>query len=200
MKQYVKEIDGNTVIKTHNQIVIKSQRTIKDKDGNDKVVTMNTYNPTEEMVLADGWVEYVPPTPPEPSAEELLERARVARLDDLRRHDESSEVNDCIIVYQGEETHYWANKDERNDLKNAVRDCIAMGRDTYRLDLRDKGVSIALPCEALLQMLSALEIYAIDCYNRTTDHEFVIKALTTLEEVEAYDFKVGYPSKLTFTA
>ena len=193
MKQYVKEIDGNTVIKTRNQIVIKSQRTIKDKDGNDKVVGTNTYNPTEEMVLADGWVEYVPPTPPEPSAEELLERARVARLDDLRRHDESSEVNDCIIVYQGEEIHYWANKTERNDLKNAVRDCIAMGRDTYRLDLRDKGVSIALPCEALLQMLSALEIYAIDCYNRTTDHEFAIKSLTTKDEIEAYDFKVGYP-------
>lgn len=180
MKRYTKQIDGKTVIKKRQEIVIR-------RDGR------VTYNPTEEMVLADGWVEYVPPTPPEPSAEELLERARVARLDDLRRHDESSEVNDCIIVYQGEEIHYWANKTERNDLKNAVRDCIAMGRDTYRLDLRDKGVSIALPCEALLQMLSALEIYAIDCYNRTTDHEFAIKSLTTKDEIEAYDFKVGYP-------
>lgn len=44
MKQYTK--DGH--IKTRNQIVIR-------KDG------MNTYNPTEEMILADGWVEYVPP-------------------------------------------------------------------------------------------------------------------------------------------
>lgn len=42
-------------------------------------------------------------------------------------------------------------------------------------------------------MLSALEIYAIDCYNRTTDHEFAINALTTKDEIEAYDFKVGYP-------
>ena len=58
MKRYIK--DGT--IKTRNQIVIKGQRTIKDKDGNDKVVTTNTYNPTEEMILADGWVEYVPPT------------------------------------------------------------------------------------------------------------------------------------------
>lgn len=185
MKRFTKQIDGKTVIKTIKEIVIR-------RDGR------VTYNPTEEMVLADGWVEYVPPTPPEPSAEELLEGARVARLDDLRRHDESSEVNDCIIVYQGEETHYWANKDERNDLKNAVRDCIAMGRDVYRLDLRDKGLSISLPCEALLQMLSALEIYAIDCYNRTTDHEFAIKALTTQEEIIEYDHTAGYPEKLTF--
>lgn len=180
MKRYYKQTDGKTVIKTRKEIVIR-------KDGR------VTYNPTEEMVLADGWVEYVPPTPPEPSAEELLERARRRKLDELRRYDEGSEVNDCIIVYQGEEIHYWANKDERNDLKNAVRDCIAMGRDTYRLDLRDKGLSISLPCEALLQMLSALEIYAIDCYNRTSDHEFAIKALTTKDEIEAYDFTIGYP-------
>ena len=185
MKQYVKEIDGKRVIKTCNRIVIF-------KDGKQII------NPREEMVLEDGWVEYVPPTPPEPSAEELLERARQRKLDELHQYDESSEVNDCIIVHQGEEIHYWANKDERNDLKNAVRDCIAMGRDTYRLDLRDKGLSISLPCEALLHILSALEIYAIDCYNRTTDHEFFIKALTTKDEIEAYDFTIGYTSSPRF--
>ena len=180
MKRYEKQIDGKTVIKTKKEIVIR-------KDGR------VTYNPTEDMVLADGWVEYVIPEPKPIPEKVLIERARRMKLDELHKYDESSEVNDCIIVYQGEEIHYWADKTERNDLKNAVRDCIAMGRDVYRLDLRDKGVSINLPCEALLQMLSALEIYAIDCYNRTTDHEFAIKSLTTKDEIEAYDFKVGYP-------
>lgn len=50
MKQYTKEIDGKTVIKTRKDIIIH-------KNG------MNTYNPTEEMILADGWVEYIPPVP-----------------------------------------------------------------------------------------------------------------------------------------
>lgn len=50
MKQYIK----NNEIKTRNQIVIKGQRTIKDKDGNEKVVNTNTFNPSEEMILADG--------------------------------------------------------------------------------------------------------------------------------------------------
>lgn len=36
MKRYIK--DGQ--IKTRNQIVIKGQRTIKDKEGNDKKVTL----------------------------------------------------------------------------------------------------------------------------------------------------------------
>lgn len=44
MKLYIK--DG--IIKTRNQIVIR-------RNG------MNTYNPSEQMILADGWVEYVPP-------------------------------------------------------------------------------------------------------------------------------------------
>ena len=185
MKKYKKEIDGKAVVKALNEIVL-------NKDGR------VTYNPTEEMVLADGWTEYVFQRFELPM-EMQLKRTKERKLRELERYDESEEVNDCIIVYQGEEIHYWANKTERNDLKNAVRDCIAMGRDTYRLDLRDKGISITLPCELLLQMMAALEVYAIDCYNKTTDHRFVINALNTLEEVESYDFKVGYPNKLTFT-
>ena len=58
MKRYIK--DG--IIKTRNQIVIKGQRTIKDKDGNEKVVNTNTFNPKHEDIIADGWVEYVAPT------------------------------------------------------------------------------------------------------------------------------------------
>lgn len=60
MKRYTK----NGEIKTRRQIVIK-------KDG------MATYNPTEEMILADGWVEYVPPTyepiPYKKSPREIME-------------------------------------------------------------------------------------------------------------------------------
>lgn len=181
MKQYIKEIDGKRVVRTRNRIVIY-------KDGKQII------NPREEMVLADGWVEYVPPVPPEPSVEELLERAKRRKLDELYAYDESKEVNDCIIVYQGQELHYWANKTERDALKGALRDCMAMGRTEYRLDLRGLGVSLSIPCEKLLQMLAVLEVYAIDCYNKTTDHEFAIKACTTEDDVAAYEFRgVGYP-------
>ena len=181
MKRYTKQIDGKTVIKKRQEIVIR-------KDGR------VTYNPTEDMVLADGWVEYVPPTPSEPSAEVLLERAKKRKLLDLYAYDESSEVNDCIIVYQGQELHYWANKTERDSLKGAVRDYLSVGRVNYRLDLREIGVSLWIPCESLLGMLAQLEVYAADCYNKTTDHEFAIKACTTEVEVAAYDSRVGYPS------
>lgn len=195
MKIYQKQIDGKLVRKQKNEIVLSVTRMITDKKmGEEKEVKSNVYNPTHEMLLEHGWVEYVPTAQSiELTERQLYRRAMARKLRDLESYDNSSEVNDCVIVYQGNELHYWASKTERNDLKNAVRDCIVMGRNTYRLDLRDKGISINLSCEALLQMLSALEIYAIDCYNRTTDHEFAIKSLTTKDEIEAYDFKVGYP-------
>jgi hypothetical protein len=47
MKQYTKVINGLSVTKTRKQIVIK-------KDG------MNIFNPTEEMIFTDGWIEYIP--------------------------------------------------------------------------------------------------------------------------------------------
>ena len=203
MKTYQKEIDGNLVRKQKNEIVLSVIRTITDKKtGEVKEVKSNVYNPTHEMLLENGWVEYVPVTPSiELTERQLYRRAMARKLRDLEEYDNSSEVNDCIIVYQGEEIHYWANKTERNDLKNAVRDCIAMGRKTYRLDLRDKGISITLLCELLLQMMAALEVYAIDCYNKTTDHRFAIEACTTEEAVDAYEFRgVGYPEKLRFEA
>ena len=56
MKRYIK--DGK--IKYGNEIVIR-------RNG------MQTINPSEEQILADGWVEYVTP---EPTEEELLSRAK----------------------------------------------------------------------------------------------------------------------------
>ena len=200
MGKYQKIIDGKIVVKQRNEIVLSVTRTITDKNtGETKEVKSNVYNPTHEMLLENGWVEYVPVN----NAKEvpmfmLVKTAKTRKLYNLEEYDNSSEVNDCIIVYQGQELHYWANKTERNDLKNAIRDCVAMGRTEYRLDLRDKGISITLLCELLLQMMAALEVYAIDCYNKTTDHNYAIKALETLEEVEAYDYEVGYPEKLRF--
>ena len=49
MKRYIKEIDGKKIIKTANQIIIVK---------ND----MQTLNPSEDMILADGWAEYVEPS------------------------------------------------------------------------------------------------------------------------------------------
>lgn len=185
MKRYEKEIDGKTVIKNRQEIVIR-------KDGR------VTYNPTEEMVLADGWAEYVAPEPKPILEEVLIKRAKSRKVDEINKYDSSKDVNICYIKTPLDAIPYWANKTERSSLKSAIQDCIAMSRETYRLDLREFGVSVDINCERLLSMLSALEVYAIDCYNKTTDHIYAVNNLTTVEEIEKYDYRVGYPEKLTF--
>lgn len=52
MKQYIK--DG--VIKTRNNIVLRVT-----KEVNGKEVNLQVINPSEEAILADGWVEYIAP-------------------------------------------------------------------------------------------------------------------------------------------
>lgn len=107
MKRYTKQIDGKTVIKNRQEIVIR-------RDGR------VTYNPTEEMVLADGWVEYVIPEPKPIPEEVLIKQAKSRKIDEINEYDSSKEVNICYIKTPLDTIPYWANKTERSSLKSAV--------------------------------------------------------------------------------
>lgn len=159
---------------------------------------MQIFNPSDEELKQAGYQEYIPAPDPEPTAEEQLEAAIEAKVAEIEAYDDSPAVNECLINYAGQTIPYWRDKNERNALINAVQDCIAKGRPTYRLDLRDFGVSISIPCEVMVGMLQDLECYAIDCYNRTTDHIYAVRAKQTVEEVEAYDYTLDYPAKPIF--
>lgn len=182
-KRYYKIIDGKTVFYGGEIIIIGDKQII---------------NPTEEQLTECGWIKYVPevytPTPIQ-----LLEQARVEKLMEIESYDSSSDVNECLIHYQGETIPYWADKTTRTTLKEAVRDCIAVGLDKYRLDLREYGVSMEIDCELMLGMLQELEVYAIRCYNKTTDHIYAVKALDNIEDIQGYDITQDYPSKLEFS-
>lgn len=181
MKQYYKEENG---VKTwlNNILII----------GDSQII-----NPTEEQILKAGYIEYNEPIS-EISDAQLLENVRRGKLLQLHSYDSSKNVNSCTIKFGNQTLEYWADKHERDSLKNAVRDCIEMGRETYRLDLRDLKVSITVKCSQLLKLLSALEVYAVDCYNMTTDHEYAIKNCLNQQEIVEYDYTVGYPEKLEF--
>lgn len=172
MKQYTK--DG--VIRQANKIVI-------NKDG------FVTTNPTEEMILADGWVEYIKP---EPTPEELLALALRDKRRNIGCYDKSSAVNQFYIS----DTPMWLDKETRTGLKLRFEAEIAMGKtDTT---LWADGVQYPLSLETAIQMLYALEVYASQSYDNTQAHLAAIDALMTVEEVEAYDHTSGYPEKLRF--
>lgn len=183
MKRYIK--DG--IIKTRNQIVIKGQRTIKGKDGNEKVVSTNTYNPTEEMILADGWEEYVTPV-----YEPTIDDYRKRKKDEILRYDSSDEVN--AFYMQGE--RMWLDKSTRAGLMLRFQSEQAIGREMTSLWY--SGQMYELPLAMAFQMLYALEVYASACYDNTQRHLATVNGLQTIEELESYDYRVGYPNKLEF--
>lgn len=187
MKVYEKEIDGKTVRKPKNEIVL-----IK---GGKQII-----NPNEDLLLKEGWALYTPPvyTPEELAPETILENKRKEILERIEEYDKSNKVNSCHILAGGQFISYWADKSERSSLMIAVKGYMDQGRDVYRLDLRDAGFYISVECQRLLEMLSELETYAVDCYNRTTDHIFNVNRLQSVDELEIYDYRDGYPDKLIF--
>lgn len=170
MKRYIK--DGK--IKYRNKIVIR-------KDG------MSTYNPTEEMILADGWEEYITPVY-EPTTDDYRKRKK----DEILRYDSSEEVN--AFYMRGE--RMWLDKATRAGLMLRLQAEQAMGKETTTLWYG--ATQYSLPIGVAMQMLLAIEIYASECYDNTQRHLAEVDKLETKEEIESYDYRVGYPEKLEF--
>lgn len=176
LKLYKKEIDGKTIIKQANKIVINKG-------------THNVYNPKEEMILADGWVEYVKP---EPTEEELLATAKRHAVDNITYYDQSPSVNE---FYYGNGS-FWLPRETRVSVRSTAQIMEEAGKETMELWLGD--VSVTLAPKQILAMLSVLEMYALECYNTTAKHKVAVQELKTVEEVNTYDYTQGYPEKISF--
>ena len=145
--------------------------------------------PCVEQLTEWGFVEYVEP---EPTPEELLERAKQEKLLALEAYNNSDAVNEFTIGG----VPMWLTFDERNRLQKAVEAKESLGKDTMTKNWN--GVEYTFLLTVWKAMLAALEDYAYDCQNATDGHKAAIEALTTVEAVEAYDFTTGYPNKIPF--
>ena len=182
---YIK--DGQ--IKTRSQIVIKSQRTIKDKDGNEKVVGTNTFNPSEELILANGWEKY---ETPQLTEEEIFQIEKRNILTEIQLYDVSIEVNGFYI----NDIQLWIDRSEREALTRRFN--IELNKGKTNTTLWKNGIQFILDINTALQMLDELEYYAIQCYDNTQHHLVNVSNITTMEELENYDYRSGYPEMLRF--
>jgi hypothetical protein len=176
MKLYKK----NGVIQFSDKIVI-----IKDD--------MQIFNPTEEMILEDGWVEYIKTVNiPTPTDEEIFERYLSDKINEILEYDASSEVNEFFLG----ETSIWLDKATRAGLKLRFEAEISLGKDTTTLWYDNIQYSLGL--NKATQMLLAIELYASACYDNTQAHVANVKALENIEDIKNYDHRTGYPEKLRF--
>lgn len=189
MKQYYKIVDGEMVFFSGNIL-----RTQEEIDG--EIQNVVIYNPTEEMILAAGWMIYEPPVEPEPepTEEELTERAREDKLMEINAYDNSNRVNIFYLAGQP----LWLDAQTRQTLRISIESYQAMGIESVTKWFG--GQQYIFPTVAWLQMLVALEVYAAEALNVTEQHRVEVQNLTTREEIEAYDVTVGYPEPLDLSA
>lgn len=144
-------------------------------------------NPTEDMLRQAGYEEYQEPVPTE---SEKLEQAKVEKIAEITAYDTSSSVNGFML----NGVLVWLDKATRVGLMNSTTIAKAAGQETTTLWLG--GLKLVVDCDKAIQLLSVLEMYALECFNVTASHKAAVNELTTIEEVEAYDYKTGYPKML----
>ena len=113
-------------------------------------------------------------------------------IEQITEYDQSEDVNSFTL--QGKQM--WLPKETRVGLVNSVTIEKNAGKKTTVLWFG--GEKYELPVDTALQMLSALELYALECYNVTAAHKAAVNVLESVEDVVAYDYTQGYPEKLNF--
>lgn len=91
MKKYIK--DG--VIKSRDNIVLKVTREINGKE-----VKLQVINPSEEAILADGWVEYIPPkVEPKKSRMQIVQELVVKQYNERTDITNEEALDYMAIIY-----------------------------------------------------------------------------------------------------
>ena len=119
-----------------------------------------------------------------------LARAKREILKHIEAYDTSSAVNGFVL----NGAVVWLDKATRVGLMNSTTIAKAMGQATTTLWLGDTKLEVG--CDMAIQLLSSLEMYALECFNVTAAHKKAVAELTDIGEVLSYDYTKGYPEKL----
>lgn len=181
----------------------KTMQVEKTEDGQEKesslcdyMLERYDYKPSMEFVLND-----ILASGEQASMEEIKEISeglgaeplgymKKAMLAYIEKYDASSSVNSFLL--NGMEV--WLDKATRVGLMNSTTIAKSMGQQKTTLWLG--SYQLEVDCDKAIQLLSALEMYALECFNVTAAHKKVVSELDNIEGVLTYDYKSGYPDKL----
>lgn len=124
--------------------------------------------------------------------EPTLEYTIAQKVKEVEEYDTSSAVNSFSLAGN----QMWLDKETRVGLMNSINIEQAAGKQNTVLWF--DSVQYEIPIDLAIQMLNALELYALNSYNVTHSHIATVKALSTIEEVKEYNHTTGYPEKLVF--
>ena len=125
--------------------------------------------------------------------ERTLDEAKTQMLRQIERYDRSSEVNNFKV---NDVIDCWFTPAERANYKNSID--AAKLLDVSELSMYIGNLPIQISTIQAEKMLAAIQLYADACYNVTKSHKIAVENLETIEEVDNYDYTVGYPEQLNF--
>ena len=144
-------------------------------------------NPTHDQLIAAGWEEYTP------SAEipTDINMAKAAKIVEIAAYSDSDAVNS--LTFNGMKT--WLTRTVRDGYDTSITAAKKLGEANVTFMVGDNEMQ--LPVEQARRVLDLVQRYADACYIVTERHKIAVRALQTVEEVEAYDYTTGYPEKLS---
>lgn len=166
-------------VKTTEQVPVAM-----DEDG-----TMEYETREKTKYAYDCYWLTLPSTAPHDAAA-VLSAAKTSMLADITAYDSSTAVN----AFELNGMHVWLDKATRVGLMNSTTIAKSMGQKTTTLWLG--SYQLEVDCDKAIQLLSALEMYALECFNVTAAHKKAVSELDNIEGVLTYDYKSGYPDKL----
>lgn len=180
-------ISGEPTLSKCYEAILKAYKDENNTSLYDSLLTEGTNDQIEDInynVKVD--FNMAPEKSPLEKAKEEVTRA-------IEQYDTSDNVNSFSL----NGVKVWLPKETRVGLMNSTTIEKNSGKEESTMWFN--GICITVNCDAAIQMLSSLELYALACYNKTAEHKLAVSQLTEVSEVKAYDYTVGYPDKLSFT-
>lgn len=181
----------------------KTMQVEKTEDGQEKesslcdyMLERYDYKPSMDLVLND-----ILASGEQASMEEIKEISeglgveplgymKKAMLAYIDVYDSSSAVNSFLLNGMG----VWLDKATRVGLMNSTTIAKSMGQQKTTLWLG--SYQLEVDCDKAIQLLSALEMYALECFNVTAAHKKAVSELDNIEAILTYNYKSGYPKML----
>ena len=164
-----------------------------DKEEDWQEVDKSEYEVYQKSLMKqDGDVADVKPgeQPAIPDQPTALEMAKARKIGEITSWDASSAVNSFFIGGQ----RMWLTFDERERIRSSISAYKNLGKT--EMTKWFSGVKFSFQLEMWQMMIDALSVYASECLNVTEEHKANVQALTSIDDVESYDFKQNYPQKI----
>lgn len=122
-----------------------------------------------------------------------IEQVRAKKLAELAQYNVSPNVDQFTI---NGVIPAWFSPSERTNYALSIQSAKNLGEDTLTFAVGNNVLQV--PTDKAEMMLSAIQLYADNCYMVTKQHELAIEALEDIEAIKAYDITAGYPEHLNF--